>query len=109
MPFGHTYKCDRRLFLVKKWHRYLPIFSKYMALPTEVMLDLPRITIIGQIHVYIENHQGIAVFSDTELTVKATRGSIQILGSSFVIKMMYPEEILLEGKIDTVKYIETNV
>lgn len=92
---------------MKKWHRLIPWFSKYMALPSDVMLDLPRITVIGQIHVYIENHQGIAVFSDTELTLKSTKGLIQILGNSFVIKLMYPEEILLEGNISEVNFIET--
>ncbi|MFD1170603.1 YabP/YqfC family sporulation protein [Oceanobacillus caeni] len=37
------------------------------ALPSDVILELPRITVIGQIHVYIENHQGLVTYSDTEL------------------------------------------
>lgn len=91
---------------MKKWHRFLrPWLIKYMALPSDVILDLPRITVIGQIHVYIENHQGIAVYSDTELKLKTQQGFIHILGSSFVIKMMYPEEILLEGNIDEIKFV----
>lgn len=76
-----------------------------MALPSDVALDLPRITVIGQIHVYIENHEGLVVFTDTELTVKSHHGLIQIKGSSFVLKMMIPKEILLEGTISDIAYL----
>lgn len=78
---------------------------KHLALPTDVMLELPRITMIGQIHVYIENHKGLIVYSDTELKLKTNKGYVQISGSSFVLKMMVPEEILLEGLITEVKFI----
>nr|WP_245251073.1 sporulation protein YqfC [Virgibacillus litoralis] len=77
----------------------------HLALPTDVMLELPRITMIGQIHVYIENHKGLVVYSDTELKLKTNKGYIKISGSSFVLKMMLPEEILLEGLITEVKFI----
>lgn len=92
--------------IVKKWHQgILPWLTKYFALPSDVVLELPRITVIGQLHVYIENHKGLATYSDTELKLKANKGYIQITGSSFVLKMMLPEEILLEGTIRDIKFI----
>src|SRR5699024_11573875 len=84
---------------MKKLHQHIrPWLTKYFSLPSDVLLELPRITLIGQLHVYIENHKGLAVFTDTELKLKMTKGYIQIKGSSFVLKTMLPEEILLEGK-----------
>lgn len=79
--------------------------TKNMALPQDVMMDLPRITMIGQIHVYIENHQGLITFSDKELRLLLKQGQLLIRGNAFVIKTILPEEILLEGKIDQVTYI----
>ncbi|TMN20997.1 sporulation protein YqfC [Lentibacillus cibarius] len=91
---------------MKKWQQQIgPWLKKYFSLPSDVMMELPRITIIGQLHVYIENHQGLAVYSDTELRLKTNKGYVQITGSSFVLKMMLPEEILLEGTIEEVKFI----
>lgn len=91
---------------MKKWQQRLRKgFIKYMALPADVMLELPRITMVGQVHVYIENHHGLELFSETELKLKAPKGYIQISGKSFVLKMMYPTEILLEGTITEVKFI----
>ncbi|MDQ1144995.1 MAG: sporulation protein YqfC [Bacillus sp. (in: firmicutes)] len=79
-----------------------------MDLPQDVMMDLPRITMIGQIHIYIENHRGLLAFTDKELRLMLKQGQLLIKGKSFVIKTILPEEILLQGKIDQVIYISDN-
>ena len=82
-----------------------PWLIKYLALPSDVVLGLPRITIVGDLHVYIENHQGLITYSETELKLRSNKGYIQVKGASFVLKMMLPEEILLEGMIKEVTFI----
>lgn len=71
-------------------------------------LNLPRITMIGDIHVYIENHRGISRFTDQEIGLNITNGQIMIKGSNLVIKMLLSTEILIEGKIDTLAIIESS-
>ncbi|QOR65576.1 sporulation protein YqfC [Cytobacillus suaedae] len=91
----------------KKWqNRMRNWITSKMELPQDVMMDLPRITMIGQIHIYIENHRGLLTFSDKELRLLLKQGQLLIKGQSFVIKTILPEEILLEGKIDEVLYID---
>lgn len=105
LVFIHKYSSERGLF-VKKWHQKIRRgLIKYMELPSDVILELPRITMIGQLHVYIENHEGLVSYSDSELKLKAHKGYIQVLGSSFVLKKMYPSEILLEGVITDIRFI----
>ena len=77
-----------------------------MELPADIMLDLPRVTMVGQLHIYIENHKGLLVFTDKELRLLLKQGQLLIKGDSFVLKTILPEEILLEGKIETVHYID---
>jgi sporulation protein YqfC len=94
-------------FMAKKWGQYIRSWmTNQMELPQDVMMDLPRITMIGQIHIYIENHRGLIAFSDKELRLLLKQGQLLIKGSTFVIKTILPEEILLEGKIDQVQYID---
>jgi sporulation protein YqfC len=96
-------------FMAKKWGGLVRQWmAKKMDLPQDVMMDLPRITMIGQIHVYIENHRGLLTFTDKELRLLLKQGQLLIKGKSFVIKTILPEEILLEGKIDQVIYITEN-
>ncbi|NLP51271.1 sporulation protein YqfC [Bacillus sp. RO1] len=77
-----------------------------MELPADVMMDLPRITMIGQIHIYIENHRGLLTFTDKEIRLLLKQGQLLVKGESFVIRTILPEEILLEGKINQVMYLE---
>jgi len=95
--------------MAKRWGQQLRNWmTKRMDLPQDVMMDLPRITMIGQIHIYIENHRGLLAFTDKELRLLLKQGQLLIKGKSFVIKTILPEEILLEGKIDQVIYINEN-
>ncbi len=77
-----------------------------MDLPEDIMMDLPRITMVGQIHIYIENHKGLLAFSDKELRLMLKSGQLLVKGEGFVLKTILPEEILLEGKIDHVLFLE---
>jgi len=96
-------------FMAKKWgQRVRNWMANKMELPQDVMMDLPRITMIGQIHIYIENHRGLLAFTDKELRLLLKQGQLLIKGKTFVIKTILPEEILLEGKIDQVVYITDN-
>lgn len=85
---------------IKNW------FTHKMDLPADVVMDLPRITMIGQLHIYIENHRGLLVFSDTELRLLLKQGQLLIKGKNFVLKTILTEEILLEGKVEHVYFID---
>jgi sporulation protein YqfC len=93
--------------MAKKWRRQLAeLISRTVEIPQDVMMDLPRITMIGQIHIYIENHRGLLIFTENELRLLLKQGQLQIKGEAFVIKTILPEEILLQGKIDQVNYLD---
>lgn len=105
MKFFHTYLCEGGSSLAK-WHqRIRSLLIEQFSLPSDVILEMPRITIIGHIHFYIENHQGLEVYSNNELKLKVTNGYVQIKGDAFVLKMMLPKEIMLEGTIHEVKFL----
>ncbi|TYR82366.1 sporulation protein YqfC [Priestia megaterium] len=91
----------------KKWRQQMKRWmTKTMELPADVLMDLPRITLVGQIHIYIENHKGLLAFSDTEIRVLLKQGQMLIRGEGLVIKVILPEELVLEGKINQVLYLE---
>ncbi|GAF22956.1 MULTISPECIES: sporulation protein YqfC [Shouchella] len=84
---------------IKKW------VTEQMQLPADVTMDLPRITMIGQLHIYIENHRGVLQFSNKELRLLLKEGQLLVTGDQFVLKTILPEELLLEGRIDKVMFI----
>lgn len=90
----------KKLLQMKNW------LTKQIDLPVDVLMDLPRITLVGQVHIYIENHRGLLVFTDREVRLLLKHGQLLIKGQSFVIKTILPEELLLEGIIEQVTFLE---
>jgi sporulation protein YqfC len=84
--------------------------SKYAArildLPYDVTMEMPRITMIGDIQMYIENHRGVLQFNAKELRLLLTKGQLLVRGEGLVIRAILPEEVLLEGTITQVIFIE---
>ncbi|MDG5786546.1 sporulation protein YqfC [Evansella sp. AB-P1] len=89
--------------LRKKMKRWI---TDQMDLPPDVMMDLPRVTLIGNFHIYIENHKGVIRFTRKELRLRLTEGELLIVGDEFVIKNILPEEMLLEGVIEDIRFIK---
>ncbi|PYZ94249.1 sporulation protein YqfC [Salipaludibacillus keqinensis] len=87
---------------MKKW------MVDHMDLPADVVMDLPRLTMIGQFHLYIENHQGVLRFTNEELRLSLREGQLVIKGEDFILKTILPEEILLEGMIRHISYYDEN-
>lgn len=90
-----------------KWRHGLKRWlTSRLQLPADAVMDLPRITMVGQLHIYIENHQGVLKFSNDEVRLLLKQGQLLIKGQDFMLKTILPEEILLEGKIEHVSYLE---
>lgn len=87
---------------MKKWT------AKLLDLPQDVVFDLPRITMIGNMQLYIENHEGVLHFSPELLLLQLSMGKLEIRGSELVIRGILSEEVFVEGKIEHVALHQTS-
>lgn len=74
-----------------------------LDLPQDVVFDLPRLTMIGDRQLYIENHRGVLHFSSDRLRLALSKGELEITGQELVIRTIWTEEVFVEGQI---KHIE---
>ncbi|MGZ7442452.1 sporulation protein YqfC [Paenibacillus oralis] len=75
-----------------------------LDLPSDLVYDLPRLTLIGGQQLYIENHRGVIHFSPEELHLALSQGTLEVEGKELVIKAIMPEEVVIEGRIFGIKY-----
>ncbi|MBD3917957.1 sporulation protein YqfC [Paenibacillus sp. PR3] len=87
-------RMNRRL---QKWTANL------LELPQDVVYDLPRVTMIGDRQLYIENHRGVLHFSSDRLRLALSKGELEVTGEDLVIRTIWTEEVFVEGVI---KHIE---
>ncbi|MEK8129663.1 sporulation protein YqfC [Paenibacillus filicis] len=79
--------------------------AKLLDLPQDVALDLPRITMIGNLQLYIENHRGVIHFSSESLKLALPKGRLEVTGSNLAIRAIMPDEVMIEGTIRDVQYM----
>ncbi|MFD2672379.1 sporulation protein YqfC [Marinicrinis sediminis] len=85
---------------MKKWTAQL------LDLPQDLVFDLPRVTMIGNMQIYIENHRGVIHFSPQLLELRLSTGSMEIRGTELVIRGILSEEVFIEGHIHDIRYVQ---
>jgi sporulation protein YqfC len=92
---------------MKKWHQMKRWLAGTLQLPKDVVLELPRITMIGPLQMYIENHRGVLLFDHRELRLLlSNQGQLLVKGEKLIIRQILPEEVLLEGYIKDIHYLD---
>ncbi|MNJ36183.1 sporulation protein YqfC [Paenibacillus fonticola] len=75
-----------------------------LDLPGDLVFDLPRLTMIGNKQLLVENHQGVLHFSPEELQLELKQGILKVEGTELAIRTIMPEEVIIEGRISGIKY-----
>ena len=78
--------------------------SDILDLTKDEMLNLSRITMTGQLEVFIENHKGIIEYDPKVVRVNTLTGVIAIKGEKLFIKDIIHDEITIEGLIKGMEF-----
>ncbi|PTM59480.1 sporulation protein YqfC [Desmospora activa] len=79
------------------------IASDWLDIPPDVAANVPRVLMVGPYRIHVENHRGVESFQENELILKTDQGAVVITGERLKIKVIYPEEIWVEGEISEVR------
>lgn len=77
-----------------------------LEMPREVVMDLPKVTIVGNLQVLLENHRGIIEYCPERLRVSINLGEIIITGDGLVLRNILPEQIVVEGKVISISFAD---
>ena len=80
--------------------------SEVLELPKEVMLNLPKINIVGNNQMDVQNHRGIIEYTNQRIRINATIGIIRILGNNMVIKNIEKNEIIITGCFISIEFTQ---
>jgi len=74
-----------------------------MEMPQEVLLDVPRVTMIGRLQVQIENHRGVLEYTPGRIRIRTRDGVLVIVGSRLKIGSIFREEVTIDGAVDRIE------
>ena len=55
-------------------------FSDVLEIPRDVMLNLPKIVLIGNLQLFLENHNGITEYTPQLVRIAVAEGTVEIAG-----------------------------
>lgn len=79
--------------------------SEALELPADIILDLPKLTAIGNMQISILNHKGIIEYTEESIRVNTKSGVFKITGEDLEIKTILSEEIIIIGVIKKIEII----
>ena len=80
--------------------------SNIFELPEDIILDMPKIELIGNQHIRVENHKGIIEYTDSCVRLNCQKYMLKVSGEGLVIHSMSAEEIVLSGEILGVEFVK---
>ena len=90
---------------MRRWRKSIRNLAvSIMDLPQDLIFDMPRITMIGNAQITIENHRGLDLFSSQLLRLRFDGGALEIAGENLVIRNILKNEVFIEGTIQRVEY-----
>lgn len=78
--------------------------ADWLDLPKDVMLDLPRISVVGDLQILIQNHRGVKEYTPSKVVVGMDRGAVVISGADLSIGAIHSEEIIITGRLDGIDF-----
>jgi len=75
-------------------------------IPEDVVLNVPRITIIGNLQMIIENHRGLIEYSPGTIRVGTGDGQLVILGEDLAVGSVFAEDLSIMGRFSRLVFEE---
>ena len=75
-------------------------------LPREVLLNLPRLTLVGNQKILLENHRGIIHYDNEKIRVGIKGGELIVSGKNLQVQKIMVEEIHIKGYIESLYFEE---
>lgn len=79
--------------------------SEALELPIDIMMDLPKLSVIGNVEASLLNHKGIIEYTQETIRINTKSGVFKITGEELEIKTILSEEIVIVGLIENIEII----
>ena len=76
-----------------------------LALPKEIVLNLPLITLYGNEELNLENYKGVVEYTAEVIRISTSKGILKIEGRGLLLKQVTSENISVTGGIVKVEFM----
>lgn len=89
----------------KKLQEVKSTVSEMFELPKDITLNMPKMNLIGNNQMLVENHRGIIEYTPNLIRVNTTVGVIRIQGNELNLRNIATDDIMISGDIKSIEFI----
>lgn len=78
--------------------------NKMLEVPDEVVMQVPKLTILKFEEVLIENYKGILEYQDFFIRIQTHIGIVNINGYQLSLEEMTVDDLVVKGKIESIDF-----
>ena len=79
--------------------------AEMFDLPADLVAGLAHMELLGDRQFFLEGHEGILSYSDTQIDVSTGGLIVRVRGSELALRSMTGDEVRIRGRIDAVELI----
>ena len=91
--------------IIMKKNRLIRL-SKVLEMPEEIISTVPKVTTLGFEKLLVENYKNILEYQEFFIRINTSIGIININGLGLKMGEMTTDDIVIEGKIDSIDFEE---
>ncbi|HHU48393.1 MAG: sporulation protein YqfC [Caldicoprobacterales bacterium] len=89
----------------KRLERMKSTVTDIFELPREIMMNLPKITMVGSNQMLVENHKGVIEYTPQRIRVNSSIGVIRVQGKDMNLKNIAADDIMITGEVKMIEFI----
>jgi len=79
--------------------RTIQRFTEILAIPPEVLVNVPRVEVVGHLQFRVENHRGVEQYDPHRVVLRIPDGRLIVTGRDLVIGWIDRNELLVTGQV----------
>ncbi len=73
--------------------------TEILEIPPEVLVDVPRVEVVGHLQFRVENHRGLLQYERHRVVLRIPDGHLVVTGRDLVIGWIDRNELLVTGQV----------
>ncbi len=79
--------------------------AELFDLPADLVAGLAHTELLGSRQLFLEGHEGILAYSDTQIDISTGGSIVRVRGSGLELRSMTDREVRIRGNIDAVEFV----
>ncbi len=76
--------------------------AETLGLPEDLVFDLPRLNMVGNLRAVVQNHRGLREYDSTSVVIDTSRGAMELTGEEMRVEVVTKDELVVKGNIRAV-------